>query len=198
MAWQGVPFVYEKTTGVLTVALEKLPPVEINSSFPIETLITAFAGVMAAAITGWVAYKAIQKNFELARLQTQLNSNREVAQLIRIAGAEVVTDAIMLATTFEQWHLEGAKDITALSRGVIPAELQEPMKSAEISKNKFLLLISPDEEGCKLIALTANLQQSLMKCFIKGYFTEEEKQKFVNAQNNFIFGCHEYINRSLS
>lgn len=33
MAWQGVPFVYEKTTGVLTVALEKLPPVEINSSF---------------------------------------------------------------------------------------------------------------------------------------------------------------------
>ncbi|WP_336212081.1 hypothetical protein [Enterobacter sp. P82] len=198
MDWQVVPFSCEKSTGVLKLALEKLPPIEINSAFPVETLITALAGVLAAAITGWVAYRAIQQNFALARLQTQLNANKELAQLIRTAGAEVVTDAIMLATTFEQWHLVGKKDVSLLSKGIFPDEIQKPMKSAEISKNKFLLLIRPDEEGCKLVGLTANLQQALRKCFIKGYFTPEEKQEFIDSQNNFIFGCHEYINLRLT
>ncbi|ENN6802172.1 hypothetical protein [Enterobacter ludwigii] len=198
MDWQGVPFIYERSTGVFTLALEKLPPIEINSTFPIETMITAIAGVMAAAITGWVAYRAIQQNFALARLQTQLNANKELAQLIRTAGAEVVTDVIMLATTFEQWHLVGKKDVSLLSKGIFPEEIQTPIKSAEVSKNKFLLLITPDEEGSKLIGLTAALQQALRKCFIKGYFTANEKQEFVDAQNAFIFGCHEYINLRLS
>jgi hypothetical protein len=198
MDWQGVPFIYERSTGVFTLALEKLPPIEINSTFPIETMITAIAGVMAAAITGWVAYRAIQQNFALARLQTQLNANKELAQLIRTAGAEVVTDVIMLATTFEQWHLVGKKDVSLLSKGIFPEEIQTPIKSAEVSKNKFLLLITPDEEGSKLIGLTAALQQALRKCFIKGYFTPNEKQEFVDAQNAFIFGCHEYINLRLS
>lgn len=198
MVWQGVPFVYEKTTGVITLALERLPPVTINPSFPVETLITAIAGVVAAAITGWVAYKAIKENFSLARYQTQLNTNRELSQQIRSAGAELVTDVIMLATAFEQWHFVGKKDASLLSKGRVPDELHTPMKSAEISKNKFLLLIRPDEEGCKLVGLTANLQQALRKCFIKGYFTTEEKQEFVDAQNAFIFGCHEYINQRLS
>lgn len=198
MDWQGVPFTYEKSTGVFTLAIEKLPPIEINSAFPIETLITAIAGVLAAAITGWVAYRAIEQNFALARLQTQLNANKELSQLIRTAGAEVVTDVIMLATTFEQWHLIGKKDVSLLSKGIFPDEIQTPLKSAEISKNKFLLLISPDEQGCKLVGLTANLQQALTKCFLKGYFTPEEKKEFVDAQNAFIFGCHEYINLRLS
>ncbi|HCM9101084.1 TPA: hypothetical protein N5K71_003093 [Enterobacter hormaechei subsp. steigerwaltii] len=198
MAWQGVPFVYEKTTGVITLVLEKLPPITINSSFPVETLITAIAGVVTAAITGWVAYKAIKENFALARYQTQLNTNRELSQQIRSAGAELVTDVIMLATTFEQWHLVGKKDVSLLSQGVFPVEIQAPLKAAEISKNKFLLLIQPDEEGCKLVALTAELQHTLKKCLSKGYFTAEEKTRFIDAQNAFIFGCHEYINKNLS
>ncbi|WP_442779700.1 hypothetical protein [Enterobacter cancerogenus] len=198
MAWQGVPFVYEKTTGVITLALKNLPPITVNSSFPVETLITAIAGVVAAAITGWVAFKAIKENFSLARYQTQLNTNRELSQQIRSAGAELVTDVIMLATTFEQWHLVGEKDNSLLSQGVLPVEFKAPLKAAEISKNKFLLLIRPDEEGCKLVALTAELQQALKKCLTKGYFTPEEKEMFIDAQNAFIFGCHEYINQNLS
>lgn len=198
MDWQDVPFICEKSTGVIKLAMEKLPPIVINSAFPIETLITAIAGVLAAAITGCVAYRAIQQNFALARLQTQLNANKELAQLIRTAGAEVVTDVIMLATTFEQWHLVGKKDVSLLSKGVFPEEIQMPIKSAEVSKNKFLLLITPDEDGSKLIGLTADLQQALRKCFMKGYFTPEEKKEFVDAQNAFIFGCHEYINLRLS
>lgn len=52
---------FRKTTGELTLVIEKLPPIEISSSFPFETLITALAGVIAAGITGWVAYRAIKE-----------------------------------------------------------------------------------------------------------------------------------------
>ena len=75
MTWQNVPYAFEKTTGELTLVIEKLPPIEISSSFPFETLITALAGVIAAGITGWVAYRAIKENFALGTLQAQLNTN---------------------------------------------------------------------------------------------------------------------------
>ncbi|CAM7045522.1 MULTISPECIES: hypothetical protein [Enterobacteriaceae] len=198
MTWQNVPYAFEKTTGELTLVIEKLPPIEISSSFPFETFITALAGVIAAGITGWVAYRAIKENFALATLQAHLNTNKELAQQIRFAGAEHVTDVIMLASTFEQWHLVGNKNMDILAKGVFPEEIQVPIKAAEISKNKLLLLIRPDEEGCKLITLTADLQKALKVCFTKGYFTPEEKKSFIDAQNAFIFGCHEYINQSLS
>ncbi|HFX7415614.1 hypothetical protein [Escherichia coli] len=188
MTWQNVPYAFEKTTGELTLVIEKLPPIEISSSFPFETLITALAGVIAAGITGWVAYRAIKENFALATLQAHLNTNKELAQQIRFAGAEHVTDVIMLASTFEQWHLVGNKNMDILAKGVFPEEIQVPIKAAEISKNKLLLLIRPDEEGCKLITLTADLQKALKVCFTKGYFTPEEKSHLLMHKTPLFLG----------
>ena len=198
MTWQGIPLIYDKTSDTVTVAIDKLPAIIMDSAFPWDTLITAFAAIFAAAIPGWIAFIAIRKNFELATYQTTLATNRELAQKIRSAGAEHITDVVMLSTVFEQWHKASEKNLDNLLKGIFPDEINGPIKAAETSKNKFLLLISPDEIGCKLIEVTVALQQALTPCLKKGYFSEKEKEEFRSATNNFIFGCHEYIHLRLS
>lgn len=69
MNWLGVPFLFDKSVENLSLSLNNIPKLVIETPFSWETVISALiAGLLPSAI----AYIALNNNFKLANHQTKL------------------------------------------------------------------------------------------------------------------------------
>jgi len=189
MNWLGVPFLFDKSVENLSLSLNNIPKLVIETPFSWETVISALiAGLLPSAI----AYIALNNNFKLANHQTKLIEKKEFSQAFRVAAADYTTEMIMYTSAFQQWKIAGVHDFEALQRGVLPKELIAPMKAVEKSKNNLMLLIPPDT-GALLITSLAKTQQKMQNYLKADIAAEPEKKEFNDSANDFMYDCHELL-----
>lgn len=199
MAWQGVPFSVEKIVDTVLsspqlahVVLDKIPTVAIESSFSLDTVIAAS---ISGFIPGWIAYLAIRNSYKLADKQHKMQSKEKINQDIRVAAASYVTALNYCATDFNEWVNEVIeRRISLVSKESMPDRLRDNIYRAESSKNLLIILISPDENGIKLLNSMGNAQKSLTP-LLDATATHSDILKLRSAVDKFMFSCHEYFLR---
>jgi hypothetical protein len=192
MSWLGTPFLDDRIYEPLSLSINHIPDLVLQTSFSWETVISSF---IAGVIPTVFAYFAIKKNFELAKYQNELLEKKDFAQIYRAAVAEHITDIRMYLFAYQQWLLQKnnePKDLAALKRGIVPHVLIAPMEAAEKSKNKIMLLTGvPD--GNEVLKSLGVVQQRMQLSISNPAFTQQQ-DAFNKSINDFIFACHLFLN----
>lgn len=191
MSWQGIPYMLDNSSQILALTVNKLPKVVVETPFSWETVLSA---AIAGCIPAFIAYIAMKQNFKLANHQNKLQERVEFTRIFRAAAAELLTDIVLLASAFEQWHISGFRDLALSGQRVqTPNEVGAAERAAEKSKNNLLLLIEPDSEGAEIVQLIANMQDKLRAYLIHEKVSQEHRDEFNKATSDFIFECHKYL-----
>lgn len=191
MVWQGVPYPLKNSDVILSLALKSIPKIVVDTPFSWETVLS---GAIAGLIPAVIAYLAMNQNFKLANHQNKLQESVEFTRVFRAAAAELLTDIVLLASAFEQWHISGLRELALSGKRIqTPTEVSAAERAAEKSKNNLLLLIEPDSEGAEIVQLIANMQDKLRAYLIHEKVSQEHRDEFNKATSDFIFGCHKYL-----
>lgn len=200
MAWQGIPFIFDKFEKTLSstspfshVVLDKIPTVIVDSSFSWDAVLAA--GI-AGLIPGAIAYIALKNSNSLAEMQLRVQSKTKIDDEIRVAAANYVTAINYLAIDYSAWVKEVMdRKISVISKEAMPEHLRDNIYRAESNKNLLTLLITPDEEGNKLLKDMGKAQRALDPLLEANATTKDLSQLRISV-NNFMFSCHEYFKRS--
>ncbi|WP_439292325.1 MULTISPECIES: hypothetical protein [Rahnella] len=193
MSWLGTPFLDNRISEPLSLSINHIPDLVLQTSFSWETVISSF---IAGVIPSLFAYFAIKKNFELAKYQSDLLEKKDFAQIYRAAIAEHITDIRMYLFANQQWILQqgqAPKDIAALKRGVTPHALIAPMEAAEKSKNKIMLLTGIPE-GNDVLKSLGEVQHKMQLCIKNTASLTHEQDEFNKSVNDFMYECHLFLN----
>lgn len=199
MAWQGFPFVLEKfeetissTSQLSHVVLDKIPTVMVDTSFSWDSILSA--GI-AGFIPGAIAYMAIKNSNALAEKQLKVQSKTKLDDEIRIAASNYVTAINYLSTDYSAWVKEVTdRRLSVISKENMPDHLRDNIYRAESNKNLLTLLITPDEQGNKLLKEMGKAQIALDP-FLAAKASYKDVMQLRTSVNNFMYACHEYFLR---
>lgn len=179
----------ENSSQILTLTINKLPKVAIETSFSWETVISA---TIAGCIPAFIAYIAMKENFRLANHQSNLQDQREFSKQLRLAVAEHVTNTTFLASAYEQWFIRKQIVSDAFRLEQVPEEIITAIKESEKSKHMLTLLIEPTKDGIELLGKVGEVQKNL-EFFKSPGITPEQRALFLKARNDLIYKCHEFL-----
>ncbi|EKS6733259.1 hypothetical protein OR233_001666 [Enterobacter asburiae] len=191
MAWVGVPFPFHFVNGAEAIVIDKLPEIALNTPFAWETIISSF---IAGAIPALIAWKALSKNFEIARFQMRVTEQKDMADKLRLAALDFVSSVDKIAQLSHRLINTPGISIDSLAKGKFPDYYQEALNDAQRSMRNLHFLIRPDEAGMKLLSYLPSLQQSLKPFFTFENLTGQEALLLKEKIDDFIFHFHEYIN----
>jgi hypothetical protein len=190
LEWQGVPFLFEKSTNYFSLSLSDIPKLIIDTPFSWEPVIS---GLIAGLLPSAIAYFALRNSYKLARYQTKLLDGKDFSRDFRAAAAEYVTELTMYTSDFQQWKIANKnRGLLELSKGLIPQELSKQVRDLENSKNKIMLL-TPPIQGKVVIESIANTQNKMMRYIVVDADQQPQRDEFYNSANDFMFDCHVFL-----
>ncbi|MHA1043279.1 hypothetical protein ACR9GW_18065 [Enterobacter ludwigii] len=190
MAWMGIPFPFQLVKGVEAIVIDKLPEIAVNTPFAWETIISSF---IAGAIPALIAWKALSKNFEIARFQARMTEQKDIADKLRLAALDFVSSVDKVAQLTHRLINTTGISIDSLAKGRFPDYYQEALNDAQRSMRNLHFLVRPDEAGMKLLSCLPPLQQSLKPFFTFENLNGNEALLLKERIDDFIFHFHEYI-----
>ncbi|HCT9039168.1 TPA: hypothetical protein OUB44_002697 [Providencia rettgeri] len=103
MEWKGIPFLLKNDT--ISVVIEKLPTVSIENSASKWAWVGEFIPILALIVSFALTIYTVRKNTELAKMQNNLNKNREFANKFTSLFAEYITSSAFLVHNLRQSRL---------------------------------------------------------------------------------------------
>lgn len=184
------PYIYpiDKFISTGSITIDKLPPIIIESSFSLETVVSS---IIAALIPSLIAWKALSENYKLAKYQNKLAESKEWGAMFRTAIAEHVTDVNLLVSDITQWKEKYIMMSMGTSKvDTIPEDIKPSMRAAELSKNKILLLVGQTENHMRLIEKLIEIQDDISAIMCTVRMMNSIKIKFNKHVNEFIELSH--------
>lgn len=184
--WKGVPFFFDMTDG-LSVVVESIPRVIVETPFSWETVL---GSLLAAALPSLIAWKALSENRKLIEYQNTLSNSREMINSLRITTAVYLSKVEYIAQSLEQYSLMIING-DGVNKNKIESSINDDIKDVNLESRKLSLLLNENVELQKdflekIVELNSKIN-NLQKISINGSIDVPiEKDNVIKSINNLI------------
>lgn len=190
MAWQGIPFPFDYARDISSFVIDKMPPMEINTGFAWDTVISSF---IAGAIPAFIAWKALKNNLQLVEMQARQASRKELAEKLRIAVLDYICSVEILG--MKSYLLLKDKSINKddLEKGIFPDHYISAVHKAEREERHLCLLIEPTPSGMILLEKLPKFQDCVTHFLTYDDSFDNGIDELKALSDDFMLEFHKYI-----
>lgn len=190
MAWQGIPFPFNYANEISSFVIDKIPPMEINTGFAWDTVISSF---IAGAIPAFIAWKALKNNLHLVEMQAKQASRKELAEKLRIAVLDYICSVEVLG--MKSYLLLKDKNVNKddLVKGLFPDDYMSALHKTQREERYLCLLIEPTVRGMVLLEKLPRFQDCVTQFFTYDDSITNGMDELKAISDDFMFEFHKYI-----
>lgn len=190
MAWQGIPFPFNYVHDISSLVIDKMPPMEINTGFAWDTVISSF---VAGAIPAFIAWKALKNNHQLAEMQARMALKKELAEKLRIAVLDYICSVEVLGMKSYLLLQDKSVNIDDLKRGIFPEDYLSALHKIQREERYLFLLIEPTDSGMVLLEKLPKFQEAVKHFFTYDDAVNNGMDKIKEISGEFLYEFHKYI-----